>query len=240
MSARDLRPSIASIPPGAWAVGVSGGADSVALLRLAKQRTDLKLHVVHLDHQLRGEASDADARFVSALAEELELPATIATREKIEGSVKNDAVRLPQNPSARYRALRLRLFREVILRERLLGVLLAHHADDQAETVLLRLLRGSGPMGMVGMSETAEVAGVCVLHPLLHVRGAQLRAWLRESGQAWREDASNRSAKQKRNCVRQWLAANPTCVENLLTLQRACSKYANWVRAAQPALAEEF
>ena len=128
-----------AVPSGRWAGGVSGGADSVALLLLLDQRREsepgLFLHVVHLDHQTRGAESTADAEFVRRLAAGRGVPCTIARRDQVEREMTD----LPPNPSARYRALRHEVFRRVIAQHRLQGVLLAHHADDQAETVLHRL-----------------------------------------------------------------------------------------------------
>src|SRR6476620_3797342 len=98
---------IARVPSGAWAVGVSGGADSVALLSLLRTRTDLALHVAHLDHETRGPDSTGDAHFVAQLAERWGLPCTIARRSELEPAMTD----LPENPSARYRAVRLELFK---------------------------------------------------------------------------------------------------------------------------------
>src|SRR5512133_2495346 len=120
----DLRlvQAVAHIPAGGWAVGVSGGADSVALLSLLRRRIDLSLQVVHLDHQTRGQASTDDAAFVEQLSRAWNLPATLARRSEIEAGLTE----LPANPSARYRALRLELFRRVVGRGGLQGVILAH------------------------------------------------------------------------------------------------------------------
>src|SRR5687767_3787007 len=106
--------AVDAVPAGAWAVGVSGGADSVALLTLlherVRQRGDVSLHVAHLDHQLRGPDSAADARFVEELAARLGLTCTVATRDAVEAGARE----LPANPSSRYRAARLALFRRVV------------------------------------------------------------------------------------------------------------------------------
>src|SRR5205807_386086 len=127
--------------------------------------------------------------FVRHLAAAWELPCVVAQREQVEAGMK----RLPANASARYRAARIAFFREVVSARNLAGLILAHHADDQAETVLQRLLRGSGPAGLAGMAERTTLAGLLVLRPLLHARREALRDWLRHIGQPWREDASNES-----------------------------------------------
>ena len=141
-----------ALPTGRWAVAVSGGADSVALLLLLHGRPDLALHVVHLDHQTRGDDSTADAAFVADLAARLGLPVTVARRSDVE---HGDVLR---NPSARYRQARLALFRRVVAEHGLAGVILAHHAGDQAETVMLRILRGGGSRTLVGMAEEAFIS----------------------------------------------------------------------------------
>ena len=110
-----LRDAIPSVPAGAWAVGVSGGADSTALLVHLAARADLRLHVVHLDHQARGAASAADAAFAAELAAQYRLPCTVARLDEIEPLL----VSPPKNLPARYRAARLELFRRVVAEHRL-------------------------------------------------------------------------------------------------------------------------
>src|SRR6266496_1788814 len=132
-----LMAAIETVPAGAWSVGVSGGADSVALLHLLRQRRDLSFHVAHLDHQTRNGESATDALFVAELAGKWGVPFTIAIRSDVE----DESSHLEKNLSARYRTARLEFFRRVVAQHQLRGVILAHHADDQAETVLQRLLR---------------------------------------------------------------------------------------------------
>jgi tRNA(Ile)-lysidine synthetase-like protein len=227
---------IASMPAGRWAVGVSGGADSVALLLLVRNLPGVSLHVVHLDHQARGQASTDDAEFVRQLADSISLPVTIARRDQIEPEMKS----LPGNLSASFRAVRFELFRRVVEKENLQGVLLAHHADDQAETILLRLLRGSGPRGLAGMSVRQRIDGLTVLRPLLDVRGSELRQFLSSRGQTWREDASNKSDKYARNRIRRFLQSRPDLHDPLLALGRACADYRRWTRDSAPPLKERF
>jgi len=223
-------------PAGSWAVGVSGGADSVALLLLLHRQPDLLLHVAHLNHQTRARESDGDADFVAALAAGLSLPCTIMRREQLEPAMGG----LPANPSARFRALRMELFARIVQREKLLGVILGHHGDDQAETILLRLLRGSGPEGLAGMRPVGHLGGMTVLRPLLRARRSQLADFLRSCGQSWREDASNRSPRYARNRIRQWLAQSPQLFEPVLELGGACGSYLQWLRRTAPQLDAEF
>ena len=225
-----------AVPSGRWAVGVSGGADSVALLSLLRARADLQLHVVHLDHQTRAGQSTADAEFVRLLAAQWELPCTIATRDQVEAKLDH----LPHNRSARYRAARLAFFRSVVVRHGLGGVILAHHADDQAETALHRLIRGSGPAGLIGMSPDVTINGLRILRPVLSARSVELRSHLNPMGQSWREDASNKSEQYLRNRLRRWLADEPELHGAVLTLSVECRRLRDWVRASAPDLHESF
>ena len=231
-----LQSAIESVPAGAWGVGVSGGADSVALLSLLRTRPDLSLVVVHLDHETRGGASAEDARFVKALAERHRLPCVVATRSEIEPGISP----LPSNISAKYRAVRFELFCRVVRERRLDGVILAHHADDQAETVLHRLLRGAGPAGLGGMSPRRTLGDLLVLRPLLAVRRDALRAYLKSTGEAWREDESNASLEYARNRARALLARRPKLIEPLLDLGEACEALRAWLDASSPALEASF
>src|SRR5690349_18650360 len=122
----ELQAAIRRVPPGRWAVGVSGGADSVALLLLLTTRSDLTLHVAHLDHETRAGASAEDAQFVAQLAQKLGLSCTIARRGDIE-AVPGAAVE--RNTSARFRTARFAFFKRIAAEQQLAGVILAHHAN---------------------------------------------------------------------------------------------------------------
>jgi tRNA(Ile)-lysidine synthase len=237
MSDPGLHNAIASVPSGPWAVGVSGGADSIALLSLLRHRTDLSLHVAHLDHETRGEASTGDATFVRKLAADWNLACTCARRREIEPLLARP---LPANPSALYRALRLAFFKRTVDAFSLHGVILAHHADDQAETVLQRLLRTWNYAGLAAMLPRAVVGGLVILRPVLGVRRAQLREYLRAQGLAWREDASNESEMYLRNRLRRLLAASPQLGDALLGLSDACATLRDWARASAPELGQRF
>jgi tRNA(Ile)-lysidine synthetase-like protein len=236
MSDDALTSAIALVPAGAWAVGVSGGADSVALFMLLRRRPDLSPHIIHLDHQTRGADSTADADFVRDLAGKSSVPATIALRSEIERAMAE----LPANTSSRYRAVRIALFRKVVSEHALAGVVLAHHADDQAETVLQRLLRGSGPMGLAGMERAADLGGLAMVRPLLGIRRDALREFLKRIGQPWREDASNASDKYLRNRLRRLLAEKTTLFDPLLELAAACHALRDCVKQSSPILGKTF
>lgn len=231
-----LTDAVADLPAGAWGVAVSGGADSVALLRLAHRRADLSLHVIHLDHQTRSGQSTADAHFVAALAAALHVPATLACRSDMEPLLQNP----PANLSARFRALRLALYERVAAENHLSGILLAHHADDQAETILHRLLRGGGIAGLAGMRRATRVGGAVLVRPLLSIRRTQLRDYLQSIGQPWREDASNRSELYLRNRLRKVLAEEPGLTMALLELGEASAALRDWTRSSAPILDDAF
>src|SRR5437870_3026804 len=146
MHDQSLHKAVWQIPAGRWGIGVSGGADSVALLRLLCEIPHIESMVVHLNHQSRGRESDDDAEFVAQLAASLKLKSAIARRDQIEPTLGD----LPKNRSARFRALRLAWFRSIVHQNNLAGVIMAHHADDQAETIFFRLLRGSHYRGLTG------------------------------------------------------------------------------------------
>ena len=231
-----LQRALNLVPAGSWAIGVSGGADSVALLALLRQRRDVALHVVHLDHQTRGPDSTADAAFVQQLAGQWHLPCTIARRDELEAAV----TQRQNNPSAHYRALRLALFAEVVARHRLQGVILAHHRDDQAETILHRLIRGVGVESLAGMTPRTSIGQLLVLRPLLDVPRAMLRQFLAEQQLAWREDASNQSDDYLRNRLRRLLQSHAHLEQPLLQLGEAAHDLREWMSQHAPRLPEQF
>jgi len=199
-------------------VAVSGGADSVALLLLLlelREKLGIVLSVVHFNHKLREKASDADEKFVARLAAKHGLEfhsasAHVARKAKDERANLEDAAR-----RARYDYFRS--LTESCICER---IAVAHTADDQAETVLAHLLRGTGLTGLGGIHPEAGP----VFRPLLSVRRSELRRFLRARKQTWREDATNRDTKRMRARIRKKLLPllekqfQPAIVEHLCTL----------------------
>ncbi|WAC21862.1 tRNA lysidine(34) synthetase TilS [Luteolibacter sp. SL250] len=178
-----------------WLVAVSGGADSVALLHLLLREGFRNLVVCHVDHRLRGRASTGDAAFVKRLADRLGLPGETARVD-----VRRLAEERRESLETAARNARHEFFRECAARHRCNRVLLAHHADDQAETILWNLLRGSH--GPKGMKEIQEVKGLEFHRPLLGWRRKQLREWLSSNQLKWREDATNDEPLAVRNRLR--------------------------------------
>jgi len=180
-------------------VAVSGGADSLALLRiLVRLRDDLgiTLAVAHFNHALRGAESDRDAEFVANLAHvhELEL---VTTREDVGA----EAARQSRNLEDMARQLRYAFFDRIVIEGRATRIAVAHTADDQAETVLAHIIRGTGLTGLGGIH---PVAGA-VVRPLLATRRQDLREYLRTIGQPWREDSTNRDTSRTRARIREQL-----------------------------------
>lgn len=193
-----LDAQLADYPPTRRAlIGVSGGCDSVALLHLLVERGYRKLVVCHLHHGLRGRAAEADARFVGRLAAKLGLVAEIAAAD-VRGAAREHGMSLEEAG----RAARLQFFARVARSTRARTLFLAHHADDQVETFLQRLLRGAGARGLGGMAAEAQWGTLRVVRPLLHVWRRELQARAEEAGWKWREDASNTDRAHTRNRVR--------------------------------------
>lgn len=177
-------------PEGRLLVGLSGGADSVALLHLLLD-AGADVAAVHVNHGLRGAESDGDEAFVRELCEDLKVP--LVTYRACP----------PENPGENWaREVRYGFFREALLETGADALVLAHHRDDQAETLLLHLLRGSGLTGLTGMAPESLRDGMRILRPLLFFSRESLRAYLREKKQGWREDASNGDVRYLRNALR--------------------------------------
>ena len=180
-------------------VAVSGGADSVALLRLLVRLRDelgITLAVVHFDHALRGAESEADAAFVAELATTFKLEFAIGRED-----VRAEAARQGWNLEDAARRLRYAFFDHVVHEGKATHIAVAHTADDQAETLLGHLMRGTGPTGLAGIY---PVAGA-IVRPLLGTRRESLRDYLRANGQTWREDSTNRDVRRTRARIREQL-----------------------------------
>ncbi|MGH9773851.1 MAG: tRNA lysidine(34) synthetase TilS [Candidatus Acidiferrales bacterium] len=188
------------IPAGACVgVGVSGGADSVALLLLLaglREPLGITVSVLHFNHLLRGKESDGDEQFVRKLAARQGLEFHCA-REDVGAVGQAHGWNLEDAG----RRLRYAFFERAVAEGRVTRVAVAHTADDQAETILARLVRGTGPTGLSGIY---PVRGN-VVRPLLEIRRKDLRKFLRESKQKWREDSTNSDELRLRARIRKRL-----------------------------------
>jgi tRNA(Ile)-lysidine synthase len=211
------------------AAAVSGGADSVALLTLlAETRSPLGfvLSAVHFNHGLRGKASELDEKFVVALAEKFGVTLHIG-----RGDVAGKALREKSNLEDAARRARYSFFEQLSGQGLLEAVATAHTMDDQAETVLAHILRGTGIAGLAGIHPSAA----SVRRPLLDFRREELRKYLRRKKQPWREDATNRDTNRSRARMRKKLLPllvkefNPAAIEHLAGLATRAREQAQFV-----------
>ncbi|MGH9551236.1 MAG: tRNA lysidine(34) synthetase TilS, partial [Terriglobales bacterium] len=226
-------------------VAVSGGADSVALLRIMlelRPELGIVLSVVHFNHQLRGDESDADEQFVAQLARRQNLELFAGT-----GDVAAHARSHHLSTEAAARQLRYQYFRRLFEEQKLNRIATGHTLDDQAETVLLRVVRGAGTRGLAGIYPQLQVQGsqFSVVRPLLQTRRRLLEAFLARIGQAWREDSSNRDLRHARNRVRHGIVPrlertlNPSVRETLAeTADIARSEEEYWQKEVDRVLPE--
>ena len=223
-------------------IACSGGADSVALLHLlhaCRAALGWELEVLSCDHGLRPESA-ADLQFVQALAAGLHLPFHAVSLPVLTEQRPGESLEMCA------RRLRLQAYADTCTRTEAAAVALAHHRDDQAETVLLRLCRGTGPRGAAGMAPRTRIHNLTLIRPLLHLPRAGLRRWLSDQSLAWREDASNATRDPRRNRIRLDLLPaladqlNPAAAAHLAGFAARQRELEDWVadevRARLPAL----
>ena len=225
------------------AVGLSGGADSVALLRALAQRSGelgLVLHAAHLHHGLRGAEADADLEFARALAAELGLAFHEARVETVEEAARNG-----ETIEEAARRLRYLWFRKLLSKVPLDAIATAHTRDDQAETVLGKFLRGAWTEGLSGICPVVEFEEGRILRPLLAATRAEVETYLRELGQGWREDSSNRHLSFTRNRLRHELLPllegwNPRLREHLAQMAALARDEETWWQGEMARLAPQL
>ncbi|MDH5696295.1 MAG: tRNA lysidine(34) synthetase TilS, partial [Dehalococcoidia bacterium] len=211
-------------------VAVSGGPDSVCLLHiLVKLQEELtaKLHVAHLNHQLRGAESEADADYVSDLAHQWGIPATIERRD-VTGYQKQQRLSLEEAA----REVRYSFLTQVAGSIRADRVAVGHTKDDHIETILLHLIRGAGTRGLRGLQPYTEwqskTGSLIIIRPLLEISHQETEDYCRHHRLAPRLDASNLSLSPLRNRIRHQLlpllqSYNPRVAEALLRTSRIAS-----------------
>lgn len=179
-------------------LGLSGGRDSVALLHLLLDAGFSNLILCHLNHGLRGEESDGDAAFVQKLAKKHKLPCEVEEAD-VAGLAKKRRISI----ETAAREARHDFFLRMAEKHDTWVIFLAHHADDQAETVLANLCRGSSLAGLGGMRGVQRLDnGLHLLRPLLHLRRSQIDACLKSRRLKFREDSSNATPLHRRNRLR--------------------------------------
>ncbi len=209
-------------------LGCSGGGDSVALLDILSRlapRFELHLAVAHLHHGWRGDEADADARLAESLAESRTLP-LFTRRVDLNGA--------PGSREEAARDARLRFFEDLTGSWHADAVALGHTADDQLETVVLHLARGTGRRGLGGMRRRARVGGLLILRPLLELRRGDLRDYAASRGLPWREDSSNQDISLARNRLRRRVLAdlqqiNPAAVDNVARAAKLLREEEEWL-----------
>jgi tRNA(Ile)-lysidine synthase len=222
-------------------VGVSGGRDSVALLHLLVGIGFKKLVVCHLDHELRGRASAADARFVERLAGRLGLTVIVEMLD-----VAKLAAERKLSVETAAREARYEFFEQTARETGWNTSFLGHHADDQAETLLFNLLRGAGGAGLGAMRPVSQRGGLTVVRPLLGVWRAEIDGFMKANRIKFREDASNASHEHTRNRMRNEILP---MLENAMgrdvrrSLWRAAEIFAaenEWMESLTPAPGDEL
>ena len=204
-------------------VACSGGADSVALLLILNELAPLlkiRLTVLHFDHGLRKESAQ-DLKFVKGLARRRRLPFYSARRKKVEPLLKKNL-----SPEEAAREARYLFFKTIAKKTGVRKIALGHHRDDQAETVLMRLIQGTGLRGLQGMRPVMKKDGLILVRPLMEVGRAELREFLKGRSISFRKDPTNRSPRFLRNRIRHRLLPlmerefNPRIRESLIRLAR--------------------
>lgn len=218
-------------PDSAVIVAVSGGPDSVCLLHALRELKIRIAGIAHVNHKLRGEDSEADERFVAELAGRLGLPFHSIAAPCSAGNLEQTA-----------RRARAAFFNNLLSRGLAQKIALGHTRDDQAETVLFRMLRGSGLAGLAGI---LPVTAEGVIRPLIGVTRDDVEAFLRERRIPWREDASNREPRFSRNRIRRDLLPrlkeewNPRLAEVLAHMADLAYEEEHWWAAAVAGLARQ-
>ena len=188
-------------PDGRYLIAISGGRDSVALLHWLHQRGYRKLVACHLNHQLRGRSSDADARFVEQLAAQCDVDLEMGS-----ANVRALAAKQKISIETAAREARYQFFAQVTKRGGCRTIFLGHHADDLVETFLINLFRGSGTTGLGAIREVSKrrVEGddLTIVRPFLGVWRGEIDRYVGQHRLKFREDASNKNLAPLRNQIR--------------------------------------
>lgn len=235
------------------AVALSGGADSVALLRalVARNREKGKelgvvLHVAHLHHGLRGAEADADLEFCRSLAAAFEVPFHSARVDTAaEARADKETKKSAETVEEAARRLRYAWFRRLMMDVPLDAVATAHTLDDQAETVLAKFLRGAWTEGLSGIHPVLTYSEGRIVRPLLGSTRAEIEVYLRTLNQPWREDSTNRQVTYTRNRIRHELLPqletwNPRLREHMAQMAALARDEESWWQAEIERLAPQL
>lgn len=224
-----------------YLVGVSGGRDSMVLIDMLTKAGFRQLAICHLNHGLRGRSSAADAGFVRGFAKKAGIPFY---------SAKADTRRFARDRGLSLetaaRELRYSFFSECARKAKCRRLILAHHAGDQAETVLFHFMRGSGAQGLGGMrpvsSRQTHGARLCIFRPLLDMPRADIETYSVENRIRWREDLSNQSPDFTRNRIRHEVlpllnaVAGRDCLAPILRAAMIFQAEEDWMASLTPAV----
>lgn len=226
------------VPGEAILVAVSGGPDSVALLHVLQELAPiwkLRLSVVHVNYGLRGAESEEDTLFVADLCRSLSVPfyCESITLSRPTSRRNDPADKANSSLQARAREARYSVFRRIALQTGATKVALGHTADDQAETLLLWMLRGAGTTGLAGIPQIREGTWI---RPLLEVCRDEILSYLRDRGVGWRMDSSNAKPVYARNRIR--LRLMPVLKELSPSVSKVLSRQASILREEDRCLEE--
>lgn len=237
---QELKKQIAHAPGCRILLGISGGADSVAMLRClhaAQNELQTKLVVAHYNHQTRGKESLLDAQWVEQLSQELNIECIIGTAEQQATPISPAQSHCEES----LREQRFQFLTETARQEKATIICLAHHADDQAETMLHHIIRGTGIEGLKGIpasrplncspessdpaNANSPVDNLTLIHPMLQITRAEILDYLQSINQEFRTDASNQDLRYTRNRIRHQLLPmlqelNPQATRHLIQLNQ--------------------
>jgi tRNA(Ile)-lysidine synthase len=212
---------------------VSGGSDSVALLHILSilsPRFNIKIGVAHLDHSLRERDSEQDAKFVESLALKLDLPFHIK-KMHLQKYAKNEKLSLEDAG----RKARYDFFLNISEKAGYSRIATAHHAGDNAELILMNMLRGTGKSGLSGIPPVRKKGGKSIIRPLIHLSKSEIHAFLSENRLHYVQDSTNLDTKYLRNRIRHNLipemrsSYNPKIVKALNRMGTIIQDEENWI-----------
>jgi tRNA(Ile)-lysidine synthase len=222
-----------------YLVGLSGGRDSVTLVHWLTNIGYKKLICCHLNHQLRGRASEVDVKFVEKLAAKYDVDFVAGS-----ANVRGLASKQKLSVEAAAREARYNFFAQVAKRTRIRTIFLGHHADDVVETFLINLFRGSGTTGLAAMRQVSKrrigKVGLTIVRPFLGIWRSQIDDYIRKHRLKFREDASNRNLAPLRNRIRRQIVPylEKTLARNIRqSIWRAATIAAeeeNWIETQLP------
>jgi tRNA(Ile)-lysidine synthase len=226
-----------------YLIGVSGGRDSVSLLHWLVELGYRELIVCHLNHQLRGRSSQADARFVEKLAGNYDVGFDLGL-----ANVRVLAKRKNMSIETAAREARYKTFAKFAEKRRCRTIFLAHHADDLVETFLMNLFRGSGSAGLAAMREVStrriEDVDLTIVRPLLSVWRDEIDSYVREHRLKFHEDASNKNLAPVRNRIRHRIipylqkSLGRRLRQNIWRTARITAEEENWIDNQLPISAD--